>query len=206
MLKKTLAFNDFNGDPREMDFYFHLSEADLLDLEVSADGFSGRLEVLLKAKDGAALIREIRNLIEKSVGVKSDDGLRFIKNDEIRSKFMDSPAFSTLYVKLLTDPTEAAIFIRGVVPKNIGEKITDEAINEYTKSQSIQSTDSDVAPEQLTPVTFESTIIETKRPASEFSTEELVSMAQAEFDIRFGTDPKKWEGNVLLAAFRRKNK
>lgn len=206
MLKKTLTFNDFNGDPRTMDFYFHLSEADLLDLEVSADGFSGRLEALLDAKDGAALIRELRNLIEKSVGVKSDDGLRFIKNDEIRSKFMDSPAFSALYVKLLTDPTEAAIFIRGVVPKDIGSKITDEAINEYTKKRALGIRESGAAPDVTAPVSFESTIIDPKRPASEFSTEELVSMAQSEFDIRFGTDPKKWEGNVLLAAFQRKNK
>ena len=38
MLKKTIKFNDYNGVEREEDFYFNLSEAEVMEMEMSHNG------------------------------------------------------------------------------------------------------------------------------------------------------------------------
>ena len=35
MLKKSITFTDFNGDERTEDFYFHLSESNMMELSVT---------------------------------------------------------------------------------------------------------------------------------------------------------------------------
>lgn len=40
---------------------------------------------------------------------------------------------------------------------------------------------------------------------TEFSLTEMLAMTQAEFDKNFGTDPKKWSGDVMMAAYQRKS-
>ena len=38
MLKKTIEYVDYNGNPRKEDFYFNLSEAELAKMELSVTG------------------------------------------------------------------------------------------------------------------------------------------------------------------------
>ena len=38
MLKKTIKYNDYNGVERNEDFYFNLSQAELMEMEMSTTG------------------------------------------------------------------------------------------------------------------------------------------------------------------------
>ena len=38
MLKKTIAYVDFNGNDQTEDFYFNLSKTDLTEMQLSVDG------------------------------------------------------------------------------------------------------------------------------------------------------------------------
>ena len=38
MLKKTIAYTDYNGNTRKEDFYFNLTQAEVTELEVSVEG------------------------------------------------------------------------------------------------------------------------------------------------------------------------
>lgn len=38
MLKKTVTFTDYNGTERTQDFYFHLSKAEITEMEMSTVG------------------------------------------------------------------------------------------------------------------------------------------------------------------------
>ena len=38
MLKKTIAYTDYNGTTRKEDFYFNLTQAEVTELEVSVEG------------------------------------------------------------------------------------------------------------------------------------------------------------------------
>ena len=38
MIKKTIEYVDYNGENRKEDFYFNLSKAELMELEMSKNG------------------------------------------------------------------------------------------------------------------------------------------------------------------------
>ena len=65
----------------------------------------------------------IKEIVLKSYGVKSTDGRRFIKSEELSTEFSQTPAFSAVMMRLMTDDTEAASFINGVIPAELAAKI-----------------------------------------------------------------------------------
>lgn len=117
MIKKTIAYTDFDGNERKEDFYFHLTEAEIAEWELSVEGgLSKQLLSIMKSKDVRKIIPIYKKLLLKSYGVKSPDGRKFIKNDEVRDDFMQTQAFSDLYMKLALDAEEGSNFIKGIMP------------------------------------------------------------------------------------------
>lgn len=117
MYKITKKFEDFNGVEKEQDFYFNLSKADILKMELSEEGgMDKRLDRLVKTKDMKEAIKVFEGLLLMAYGVKTDDG-RFVKNDQVRAEFASSAAYSEIYFDLATNPEEAKKFVEGVVPK-----------------------------------------------------------------------------------------
>lgn len=118
MLKKTITYTDYNGLKRTEDFYFNLSEAELLEMQLTTTG--GLHEVLqrmVQTNDVPAIAKMTKDLVIASYGVKDLDGKRFVKNDKIREDFMQTEAFSELYVSLATDANAASEFIIGILPE-----------------------------------------------------------------------------------------
>ena len=50
-------------------------------------------------------------------GQKSADGRRFVKSEELTQEFLQTEAYSELFIKLLTDENAASDFINGIIPK-----------------------------------------------------------------------------------------
>jgi hypothetical protein len=106
------------------DHYFHLSKADLVELEMSHKGGLAKwLQRIVAEEDGAKIVAEFKNLILTSYGVKSEDGRRFIKNDALREEFVSSEAYSTLFIELCTDAGAAAAFVNGIVPAGLEQDV-----------------------------------------------------------------------------------
>jgi len=121
LLKKTITYKDFTGEEQTEDFYFHLTEADVIELEVSANGnsLSAWTEKIVKANNGAEIIATFKKIIAVSYGVKSDDGRRFIKNDELLAEFRSTNAYSKLFMALSTSAGEATEFVNGIMPEGM---------------------------------------------------------------------------------------
>lgn len=116
MLKKKLTYKDWNGIERTEEFCFHLSEAELMQLELETEGgFRGLLQRIIDAKDSAKMIKLFKEIIDHAYGVLSDDGKYFRKSKEELEKFQSTQAYSDLYMSLLNDE-EAAKFIKAVAP------------------------------------------------------------------------------------------
>jgi len=129
MLKKTITYTDFDGNERTEDFYFHLTDAELMDLELSVSGgFSNMVEKIQQTQDIPKIIEIFKKLIHLSYGVKSPDGRKFMKSKEILDDFLATEAYSQLYMELGTNDEKAAEFINGVVPNKTG-MTTDELLN-----------------------------------------------------------------------------
>lgn len=128
MLKKTITYTDYNGVERTEDFYFYLSKADLIEMEMgTTGGFAEMIQKVVNAQDAPAIIKIFKDLILKAYGEKSADGKRFIKNDEIRDAFSQTEAYSQLFMELATDSDAAAKFVNGIMPADVSEKIQNNA-------------------------------------------------------------------------------
>lgn len=120
MLKKTIEYTDYNGVERKEDFWFHLSKAELLEMEMgTTGGFAEMINKVIAAQDVPTLIKIFKELVLKAYGEKSADGKRFVKSEEISTAFSQTEAYSDLFMELATNDVAAADFIKGVIPSDI---------------------------------------------------------------------------------------
>lgn len=120
MLKKTITYTDYNGTERTEDFYFNLTKAELMEMEMSTSGgLAETIQRIVSTQDAPAIIKIFKELILTAYGQKSLDGKRFVKNQDIRDEFAQTEAYSQLFMELATDADAAAKFINGIIPSDI---------------------------------------------------------------------------------------
>jgi hypothetical protein len=124
LLKKTITYKDFNDEEVSEDFFFHLSKAELVELEMShKGGLSEALKLIIASDDGKAIITEFKNILLTSYGIRSEDGRRFIKNQNLRDEFESTEAYSTLFMELVTNADAAIEFINGIIPAGMVSEV-----------------------------------------------------------------------------------
>lgn len=117
MLKKSITYTDYNEVERTEDFYFNLTEAEIMEMEMgTSGGMAEMIERIVAAKDAPAIIKIFKEIILKAYGEKSPDGKRMVKNDELRDAFSQTEAYSKLFMELATDADKAAEFVNGIIP------------------------------------------------------------------------------------------
>lgn len=120
MFKKTVTYTDFNDVERTEDFYFNLTKAEVLEMQLgTAGGFSEMIQRIIDAKDTPQLIKVFKDLVLKAYGEKSLDGKRFIKSPEIAEAFAQTNAYSEIFMELATNDKEASAFVNGITPKGL---------------------------------------------------------------------------------------
>lgn len=123
MHKETITYTDYNDVERTEDFYFNLTQAELLDLETGVTGgYTAMINKIIAAQDTPTLMEVFRKLLLMSYGEKSADGRQFVKNDELTTAFKQTEAYSILYVKLATDDKAASAFIEGIIPAKLRDE------------------------------------------------------------------------------------
>lgn len=116
MHKRVITYNDLNDVQRTEDFYFDLSKPEIVKMQASTKGgYDVQLRSIAASLDGAKIMDFFENFIAKSYGVKSEDGRRFMKSEEISRSFMETPAYEVLFEKLVTDDKYAADFVNAVM-------------------------------------------------------------------------------------------
>ena len=117
MLKKTITYTDYNGTERTEDFYFNLSKAEITEMELNMEGgMRAYIQKIIAAKSQLALVTLFKEIVMKAYGKKSADGRLFMKNDAIRAEFEAHPAYSMIYMDLVTDEAKASAFVNGIMP------------------------------------------------------------------------------------------
>lgn len=123
MLKKTVTYTDFNDVERTEDFYFHLTEAELSEMDLDAEGnLADKLQKIIDSKNMKEIKDAFKWIVLKAYGEKSEDGRRFMKSEEIRNNFEATQAYSDIWVELATDADAASAFVNGIMPKKINEE------------------------------------------------------------------------------------
>lgn len=117
MLKKTITYTDFDGNERTEDHYFNLTEAEIQESNLrTPGGIEAKLKKIVQAKDPNELVSYFKSFILDAYGVKSDDGRRFIKSEDLKTEFSQTGAYNKLFMELTTDTDAAIAFVQGVIP------------------------------------------------------------------------------------------
>ena len=141
MYKKTITYNDFDGNKRTEDAYFNLTKSEMIEFALDLpDGVSDTVdrEELEKNADQAAsklanmlgkkgVYNFIKDLVLKSYGIKKEDGRRFAKVDEngrpVSIEFAQTMAFEAIMEEFRTDDIAASNFVKAVIPADTADKI-----------------------------------------------------------------------------------
>jgi hypothetical protein len=122
MLKRTINYEDYDGNPQSRVYHFNLTKAELVELEASVEGgLEKRLQEITEAVNVKELIALFKQVILISYGVREGD--RFVKNDEVRDAFTQTPAYSALFMELATDANAAADFMNGLLPRDLATPV-----------------------------------------------------------------------------------
>lgn len=125
MLKKTITYEDYDGNTRTEDLYFFISKSELTEMELSTPGgLTKKLESITKSQNGSEIMKVFKDIILKAYGEKADDGRGFIKKRNgvsLAEEFEQTAAYDALFTELLLDPDKAAAFINGIMPKDLIE-------------------------------------------------------------------------------------
>lgn len=136
MFKDTIEYIDYNGDNCTETLYFNLTKTDLIKLQNSfVGGFESKFnkltnlladaEVNEAAKDLVVpeLLSFFETIIRYSYGIKSEDGKRFTKNSQATEDFINSEAYSVVFMKFASDLDYVNSFMIGIMPNDIAEEI-----------------------------------------------------------------------------------
>lgn len=117
MLKRDITYKDFFTEEEiTEEFYFNLSEAEIIELEAEyPGGFEHFMRQIVRAEDEKTLLAVFKKIILLAYGVRS--GNNFEKTEEYRVQFSSSPAYSALFMEFLTKEGSVEAFVNGIIPK-----------------------------------------------------------------------------------------
>lgn len=121
MLIKPITYKAFfTNEMVTKNFYFNLTTAEWLKMEVSELGFKRLLERLIETQDHKEMLDTFENLILKGYGERIGDD--FVKSDEALARFRSTNAYSVLFMELFTDDKKAIEFLRQMLPEEMMEQ------------------------------------------------------------------------------------
>lgn len=124
MLKKTITYTDYNGNERTENFYFNLTKSEIMKMEMSVNGgLAESIQRIVDAQDAPSIINVFEELVLKAYGVKSTDGKRFEKSEELTREFAQTEAYDQLFMELATNADAAAEFVNKVIPADMAKQL-----------------------------------------------------------------------------------
>lgn len=134
MLKQMIQWEGFDGQPAVRTLYFNLTRYEIahdMELEKLEARFRNFQEEVVGNDENDVRqmtppeIREMldifKTLIKHAYGIRSENGKRFSKNEEIWNEFVETGAFDAFIFYMFEDANRANAFMQGIWPKEIQE-------------------------------------------------------------------------------------
>lgn len=126
MRKETITYVDYDGNERTEDFYFNISKAEAIEMQLSTTGgYDNLIQNIINSRDNRTIYAYFKEFLINSYGERAIDGIHFVKgkNHEKGYEFAESPAFGELIMKLITNGGEyAGKFVNDVISFNSESK------------------------------------------------------------------------------------
>ena len=125
MLHKKVTYTNYNGEIVNEDVYFNLTSMELVKMEAKYEkSIPDKITEVVETKDFQGIIALFEDLLLTAYGVKSEDGRRFIKDEQATKEFEDSIAYAEIFEQIILNPD---------VAKELGEEIA--YVSQETKNQ-----------------------------------------------------------------------
>lgn len=186
MFKKTMKFDDLDGNEVQQTFYFNYNKKEIAELlefgrvmrfaPVPGVEYMPLEEMMTKLKtpveesglsnreNNEQAYRIFENLLLDAYGVKGDDNVSFDKSEELRHYWSTHLAFPELVFEFLGNEPLAAEFIEKCLPPRLVAQVKEEEARK-AKQPSIEQTSAEAAERQKDPATRIEPGIEAAREA-----------------------------------------
>lgn len=164
MLKKTISYENLDGEQVTEDFYFNMTKAELVKMALSeGEGFQDYITKIVESGDGVAIIETFDKFLELSYGEKTADG-KFVKSPKAFEAFKATEAYSEFFMELVTDAKKSSEFINAIMPSNLVAEVQAQAAQVQASQPVTQNV-----------FALKGTITEKAEPAEELSDAELLA-------------------------------
>lgn len=131
MIKKTITYEDFDGNTRTDDFYFHMNQTEFTKLNGEVPGgIQDYMNEIQKNGDEDGLLRLIDTIVSRSYGERDKDDGSFTKIGKngrpLYEKFVNTDAYDKLMIELIQNDRTIMAFLTGIFPKDVQKKFNDE--------------------------------------------------------------------------------
>lgn len=134
MIKKTVTYTDFDDIPVTETLRFHITEAELAEMEVNTPGgLVAKLESVTTG-NGKDILDTFKYLIMAAYCevVRDKNGRQLLMKFDadghrLADDFVQSLAYNAIFKELIENPETAADFVNGLFPKDLVEKAQKEA-------------------------------------------------------------------------------
>lgn len=139
MLKQTVSYFDFDDNPSQETLYFNLTKTELaenLHLRNELEGLREKYEGAkreLTTEDITQLLDLVKTIMRMSYGVRSADGKRFSKNEQLWDEFTQTAAYDAFLFSLFEDPNKAVAFMTGILPRDIRKAAESTSADEISQ-------------------------------------------------------------------------
>lgn len=134
MLKQEITYQDYNTPPQTHTeyFYFNLTELEIAKMEtVPEGGLSTLLQRIAESQNINQMIENIQEIVLSAIGVRSDDGKRFIKvyddGRRVRDWFEQHAAYGVLFKKMWSDDRFVVQWMAGTFPTEYAPQVEQAA-------------------------------------------------------------------------------
>lgn len=187
MIKKTITYKDLDNNPITETFWFNLRQVDIAKMELmrKGGGFAESLQKVIADKDGETIINAFEDIIGKSYGIRREDNKGLEKSPEITKAFMETDAYSILFMELVLDAVASAEFIKGIVPPEMSENM-DMTLLPPDMVKAMQEADlvQDVQLPEEPKTVVEGTVVTGPKEPKDMTREELLAAFKAKNEDR----------------------
>lgn len=229
MFKKTMTFDDLEGNEVTQTFYFNYNKKELAELMEFGDleNKIKKLQVPVEESGMSQLenTQQAYNIFQELIlgayGEKGADNVTFVKNDRTREYFENHVAFVELIFEMIQSPKLAAQFIEQCVPAKLLAAAKAEQdkpdisalVEEAARRQKDPATRIEPGLAALPETTMSTNALpETvqqevpklsyQKPPEELTEKDILEMPEDEFAK---LDVRKLGRNQMLAAYRRRS-
>lgn len=117
----------FDDEPTTKKLYFHLSRREMFDFIKRYDNvtsFEQWLQAAMDNEDLYTMMKFFDDLIGSAYGERQ--GERFVKSEQIKESFLNSPEYEELFDQLMDNPSLVREFYNGILPEKIMKQVAQD--------------------------------------------------------------------------------